>query len=158
MIAHFLHRGGGGGPVRSNRAQLPHLNLTFPFLSLPCSFCLCLFLLFSPFLIFGTHAHTSQVASERSHLAILDTTHPHRPPLSAAYVCQLDLHAQLFSFAVSSQCYFSIRKGKLTKRSPTSRRSEMIHSPLYICTTHLYMPETHRCFHPRTKHKDVCQF
>lgn len=32
MIAHFLHGGGegGGGPVWSNRAQLPHLDLTFP--------------------------------------------------------------------------------------------------------------------------------
>lgn len=60
MIAHFLHR--GGGPVWSNGAQLPHLDLTFPLAH-------SVIVSFSPFCIYGSHnPHTS---SERSHLLIL---------------------------------------------------------------------------------------
>lgn len=64
MIAHFLH--GGGGPVWSNRAQLPHLDLTFPLtpsliLSLSLSLILSL-----------THIRHTQSSRclERSHLPI----------------------------------------------------------------------------------------
>lgn len=154
MIAHFLH-GGGGEPVWSNRAQLPHLDLTFPLApSLILFFSLSLAI--SDFLPSSYVVHTILTPPQRgltcpfwvlSDGFFLCVCFPW--PLWAAFVCQLDLCAQMFSFAWSfSQVGSSIHKSKFLNSHHVSMSSHLLARRLSrIVKRNFHTRETYGCLH-----------